>query len=134
MIVIIITDDHCIDPAGSDQLPCVGRNSVLAAEHSVRVQVHPQRDQRKRRTYSLGCSLGICVHLADMLTLTDHVGIGSEQAGHDTFIGSAVDRDDELALIRNGDHTQLDTNLPSSLTPFLWIYWISCARRLTCTV
>jgi hypothetical protein len=30
-----------IDPAGFDQLPRVGRNGVLAAEHTVRVQVYP---------------------------------------------------------------------------------------------
>jgi hypothetical protein len=34
-----------------------------------------------------------------MVSLTDGVGIGSEQAGHDAWIRSAVDCDDELALI-----------------------------------
>jgi hypothetical protein len=39
----MITDEDLrgIDTAGSDQLSCVGRNGVLAAEHRFRVQVHP---------------------------------------------------------------------------------------------
>jgi hypothetical protein len=43
--ITVITDQHLrgIDPAGSNQLPRVGRDGVLAAEHNVRVQVHSQR-------------------------------------------------------------------------------------------
>ena len=43
--ITVITDQHLrgIDPAGSNQLPRVGRDGVLAAEHDVPVQVHSQR-------------------------------------------------------------------------------------------
>jgi hypothetical protein len=42
----VITDKHFlgIDPAGSDQLPRVGCDGVLATEHHVRVQVYSQRN------------------------------------------------------------------------------------------
>lgn len=39
----MMADEHLcgIDPAGSDQLPRVGGNGVLAAEHRFPVQVYP---------------------------------------------------------------------------------------------
>jgi hypothetical protein len=64
------------------------------------------------------------------VSLTVRVGIGSEQARHDSCIRSAIDCDDELALI---GMMKIPSWIPPPLTTrsFSLIYWISCARRPT---
>ena len=58
----------------------------------------------------------VSLRLANWVAPTDRVGIGSEQAGHDACIWSAIDCDDELALIRKIS--------PPLFHPLLLIYWI----------
>jgi len=62
-----------------------------------------RKDTNGNVRYSLARAHFLVISLTmlalNRVSLTDRVGIGSEQAGHDACIRSAVDSDDELALI-----------------------------------